>query len=317
MAEDISFIIPAYNDAAGLERHFRYFSDARRPVQLVVVDDGSSDGTEALIAGADLPAEVELTYHRMAVNGGPAAARNMGITLAGRGRAMFLDADDLLTPSFFAVTDLAPFPPGMDFVLFKHHLSQRADQRFTYEMHPIDRAFFSHAVDGSFPLKQIRLKDRPKAPATINFPWNKLYRTAFLREAGITFPDLRMHEDITPHWQSFLRCRTFGVLFWAPPLITHYEIPDSGRATQYVGEKRMAAFAELAQVETELLTHPDAELLTPVFREFCSSLFGWMTGGLCAENGIEGQEWRPRYKAAAEAFWEASAVGQDKGGDSR
>ena len=79
----------------------------------------------------------------------------------------------------------------------------------------------------------------------------------------------------------------------------------------------MAAFAELAQVETELLTHPDAELLTPVFREFCSSLFGWMTGGLCAENGIEGQEWRPRSKAAAEAVWEASAVGQDKGGDSR
>lgn len=316
MAEDISFIIPAYNDAAGLERHFRYFTDARRQVQLVVVDDGSSDGTEALISRADLPAEVELTYHRMAVNSGPAAARNMGITLAGRERVMFLDADDLMTPDFFSVMALAPFAADMDFVMFKHHLSLSADQRFTYDMHPVDRAFFSHALEGTFPLCQARLKDRPQAPATINFPWNKLYRTSFLRDAGITFPDLKMNEDITVHWQSFLRCRTFGVLFWAPPLITHYEIPEGTRATQYVGDKRMPVFGELAQLEAEMLAHPDADLLTPVFREFCHDLFGWMAGSLCDGSGDKGQEWRPRYAAAAKAFWEASAVGQGNGGDS-
>ncbi|WP_152618556.1 glycosyltransferase family 2 protein, partial [Leisingera sp. ANG-Vp] len=50
MAQDLpgySFIIPAYNDAAGLQRHFAYFATCSERVQLVIVDDCSADGTEA------------------------------------------------------------------------------------------------------------------------------------------------------------------------------------------------------------------------------------------------------------------------------
>ncbi|MDC0660437.1 glycosyltransferase family A protein [Leisingera sp. SS27] len=309
MAQDsfgYSFIIPAYNDAAGLQRHVRYFAACGARVQLVIVDDCSQDGTEAAVAAAELPDNLRITYRRMAENGGPAAARNLGITLAEEERVMFLDADDLLAPCFFDVMRLAPLGGETDFVLFKYHLSRDPELRFTYDMHPVDRRFFSRSPEASFPLQRFRLQDRPEAMATVNFPWNKLYSRGFLQQAAVSFPDLRMHEDITPHWQSFLRCRQFGVLDWAPPLITHWEIPEGGRATQYVGEKRMAVFGELANVEEELLAHGQADLLLPVFGAFCEDLFTWMSGGLCAGGGGGAQHWRRRYAEAAEGFWEQS-----------
>ncbi|UWQ81926.1 glycosyltransferase family 2 protein (plasmid) [Leisingera sp. S132] len=313
MAQDpfgYSFIIPAYNDAAGLQRHFAYFAACGARVQLVIVDDCSQDGTEAAVAAAELPENIRITYRRMAENGGPAAARNLGITLAGEERVMFLDADDLLAPCFFDVMRLAPLGGETDFVLFKYHLSRDAGQRFSYDMHPVDRRFFSRRPEASFPLQRFRLQDRPEAMATVNFPWNKLYSRGFLQRADIRFPDLRMHEDITPHWQSFLRCRQFGVLDWAPPLITHWEVPQGGRATQYVGEKRMDVFAELANVEAELLTHAGAGRLLPVFAGFCEDLFTWMRGRLCDGGGAGAERWRRKYAAAAAAFWAASEAEQ-------
>lgn len=312
-ARSFSFIIPAYNDRDGIARHLDYFRDVRSPVQLVIVDDCSEDDTADLVAAAEMPDHVEITYHRQAENGGPAAARNTGLELARHDHAMFLDADDILTPCFFDVMQRAPFGPGVDFVMFKHHLSTRADLRFTYDMHQVDRTFFSRDPYSPFPTQAFRLKERPGALATVNFPWNKLYRRDFLLQAGITFPDLRMHEDIAPHWQSFLRCENFGILYWAPPLLTHYEIPQGERATQYIGEKRMGVFAELARIEEELLVHPDAAALRPVFTEFCGHLFHWMTGPLCAADDDESRLWRAQYQEAVEAFWETAQTSRPEG----
>ena len=307
--EGYSFIIPAYNDARGLSRHLEYFTACDAPVQLVVVDDCSEDDTATLIAAAEMPDHVELTYHCQAENAGPGAARNAGLELATREYAMFLDADDQLAPCFFDVMRLAPLGLGVDFVMFKHHLSTRADTRFTYDMHPVDRAFFSHRPESPFPMQQFRLKDRPEVLGTVNFPWNKLYRRDFLTDAGIEFPEhIRMHEDIRPHWQSFLRSRGFGVLYWAPPLLTHYEIPEGNRATQYVGQKRMGVFGELARIEAELLAHPDADRLEPVFSSFCSGLFDWMTGPLCSASDSETEYWRNQYREATAAFWSEAQV---------
>lgn len=312
MGQGYSFVIPAFNDSAGLSRHFAHFAQVRNEkIQLVIVDDCSEDDTEGCVANVSLPENVRISYHRNSRNTGPGVARNIGIELAEEENVMFLDADDILAPSFFSVMRSAPLENGADFVMFKYHLSRSPHHRFTYEMHGVDRKFFSEAVDASyFPVPLFTVKDRAEAMATINFPWNKLYSRNFLLQAGISFPDLRMHEDVLPHWQSFLRAETFGVLYWAPPLITHYEIPTKARATQYVGEKRMDVFQQLEKVEEELLRHQAAPNLLSVFGEFCDDLFSWMTGTLCDGAGSDAQFWRQKYKKASEVFLEQSAVHQ-------
>ncbi|WCT71897.1 glycosyltransferase [Sphingomonas naphthae] len=94
----VTVAVAAYNAAAFLEAAVRSALDQRGVhVEVVIVDDVSSDDTPAI--AARLAAEdPRVRVERMAANGGPAGARNRAIELA-RGRWLaILDSDDLMHP---------------------------------------------------------------------------------------------------------------------------------------------------------------------------------------------------------------------------
>lgn len=90
MSLTISVVIPCYNAAEYLvEAVSSVHRQTRPPVEIIVVDDGSTDGSAELAAGLD---GVRVLVQR--ANGGPGAARNVG-TAAARGDVIaWLDADD-------------------------------------------------------------------------------------------------------------------------------------------------------------------------------------------------------------------------------
>jgi glycosyltransferase involved in cell wall biosynthesis len=103
----ISAIIPTYNRAAYLERAVGSVLAQRSPCgELIVIDDGSSDDTVALVerlaAGAAVP--IRLVRQR---NRGAAAARNAGIRAARGSLLAFLDSDDWWLPDKLAVQTAA------------------------------------------------------------------------------------------------------------------------------------------------------------------------------------------------------------------
>ena len=84
----VTVVIPAYNAAAFLPRTLRSLAEQTwRPQQVIVVDDGSTDGTVDVARqhGAQC-----LQQSR----GGPGAARNRGLAEAEGDYVAFLDADD-------------------------------------------------------------------------------------------------------------------------------------------------------------------------------------------------------------------------------
>ena len=87
----VSVIIPVFNAAHMLPEAIASLLAQNYPkLEIIVVDDGSTDAlTEAV---ASLPLEVRLLRQ---ANGGPAAARNLGIRAASGDLLAFLDADDL------------------------------------------------------------------------------------------------------------------------------------------------------------------------------------------------------------------------------
>jgi glycosyltransferase involved in cell wall biosynthesis len=90
----VSVVVPAYNEARHLRRCLRSLqSQTLTPHELIVVDDGSRDGT-ATVAEA-LGAKVIRTPHR-----GPAHARNRGATLARGDILVFVDADIECSPGY-------------------------------------------------------------------------------------------------------------------------------------------------------------------------------------------------------------------------
>jgi hypothetical protein len=87
----VSVIIPVYNGASFLhDAVASVLSQGYSHVEIIVVDDGSTDDLESAIGA--LPVEVRLLKQD---NAGPAAARNRGIRDAGGEFLAFLDVDDL------------------------------------------------------------------------------------------------------------------------------------------------------------------------------------------------------------------------------
>ena len=89
----VSVVIPAYNACTFLPQALEsVFGQEYRPIEVIVVDDGSTDGTYELLRGRD-----DLRLIRQE-NKGEAAARNVGITQAQGEWIAFLDADDIWLP---------------------------------------------------------------------------------------------------------------------------------------------------------------------------------------------------------------------------
>jgi GT2 family glycosyltransferase len=102
MADGVSIIIPVFNrlefTRQCLDRIVRHTS-SRVPYEIIVMDNGSSDGTQEYFrtAASQGPA---LTYHRSETNLGFARANNVGAGLARHAYLLFLNNDTLAQPGW-------------------------------------------------------------------------------------------------------------------------------------------------------------------------------------------------------------------------
>lgn len=97
----ISVVIPLYNKREFIERALRSITkQTRLPLEVIVVNDGSVDGGEALA----LPFQPLVRVVNQ-VNQGVSAARNRGIQEAAGEFIAFLDADDEWLPDYLQVIE--------------------------------------------------------------------------------------------------------------------------------------------------------------------------------------------------------------------
>ncbi|AGL21086.1 bifunctional polysaccharide deacetylase/glycosyltransferase family 2 protein [Actinoplanes sp. N902-109] len=95
VTEPVSIIVPAYNEKAGIEAAVRSLAGGDYPaIEVVVVDDGSTDGTAALVERLHLP---NVRVVRVP-NGGKANALNTGIALARSDLIVTVDGDTIFEP---------------------------------------------------------------------------------------------------------------------------------------------------------------------------------------------------------------------------
>ena len=92
----LSAIIPTFNRAASVMKSVQSVLDQTLPnIEIIVVDDGSSDGTAARLE-QEFGARIKLL--RLPRNHGVSYARNRGIELSRGSFVAFLDSDDLWFP---------------------------------------------------------------------------------------------------------------------------------------------------------------------------------------------------------------------------
>lgn len=97
--ELVSVIIPTYNRAQTIERSVQSALNQTYPeIEVIVVDDGSTDGTSEVLAGLQGPVRSVRQP-----NAGPSAARNRGVAEARGSIIAFLDSDDVWLPDKLAL----------------------------------------------------------------------------------------------------------------------------------------------------------------------------------------------------------------------
>jgi glycosyltransferase involved in cell wall biosynthesis len=119
----VSVVIPTYNRESMLPRALdSVFAQTRAPAQVIVVDDGSTDGTAEWVA-----ARYQQITLLIQENRGVSAARNCGIEAAAGEWIALLDSDDEWTPTKLErqLDELATHPENLvchtEEIWIRHH----------------------------------------------------------------------------------------------------------------------------------------------------------------------------------------------------
>lgn len=195
MEERISVIVPAYNSAAHLDSCVTSVLEQTDPCwELILVDDGSTDGTPALCdAWTARDARIR-SFHQP--NAGVSAARNAGLAAA-RGKYLaFLDSDDRMDPRCLET---------LRNTIGTAQLAVCGVQE--------DLGWSDQLTDGCWTLEEMRATpSRFTNPLYINALWNKLFLRDLVEDNQIRFPQtVRRCEDAYFVENYLLHCKKVAV----------------------------------------------------------------------------------------------------------
>jgi len=165
----VSVIIPAYNASRFLRQTLEsVVRQTHRDLEIIVVDDGSTDNTVRIVEGIQKQDPRVALYRQ--VNQGAAVARNLGIEKSKGNFIAFLDADDLWPPgTLHRLREALDSEPE---ALFAQGLIQNFRQRADGSMH-----LFTH------PYRFLNLGA-------------SLYRRSLFASVGLLDPTMRLCEDL-------------------------------------------------------------------------------------------------------------------------
>lgn len=248
----ITTIIPVYNRPAMLvEAVGSVLTQSYRPIEIIIVDDGSTDDTpavaDALAARYDGIVRVIHT-----ANGGPGRAREAG-RLTARGRYIqHLDSDDILLPGKFEMQTAALEASPACGAAYGWTRFRRHDGRVE-----------------SLPWKRSGQQIETMFPAMLTMRWwdtpTPLYRASLLTEAG-PWTGLRIEED----WEYDCRMAASGVrLAYCPAWVCEVREHDPIPLTQNLMRDRARSHELVASHARSAGLDRDA----PPMRQFARELF--------------------------------------------
>lgn len=194
MTPKVSIIIPVYNPGSFLSESARsVLSSTLEEIELILVDDGSTDGGDRICDRLSTEDERVKVIHKK--NGGISSARNAGIMAASGEYLAFVDQDDRVSPEMYG-TLYDKSGGNADIVLCNFNLIYPGSvvKYQTYDVHEnhVDtyKDMLTHGYGGNI--------------------WNMIIRRNVVVENGLLFPEhLRHCEDAWFSWRLHCHAMTY------------------------------------------------------------------------------------------------------------
>lgn len=198
MTVQLSVVMPVHDVAPWIGEQLECVLRQDVDLEVIVIDDRSSDDTFALVERVALHDE-RVRLHRSGSAGG-GAARNQGLDLAQGEYVVFADGDDLVPDGAYRCLVEAAASSNAAIAVGRH---LKFSSGATWE--PMASWYDVHTASTT------DLESMPKLLAN-RACWNRVFRTDFLRAEGIRFPDVARSNDIVPMVRAFVGADRIAVV---------------------------------------------------------------------------------------------------------
>ena len=276
----ISLVMPCYERAHDLARVLRAYDEQIGDVafEIIAVDDASRDATGAVLAGYR-PRRFALRCERVAVNSGPATARNRGLQLAQAPIVLFVGDDIVPAPDLVAghvrahqahpepgaaILGRVAWPEDLPRTTLMEHIDGVGAQQFSYHYLADDTEYdFRHFYTANVSLKTGLVRDAGAAFDT-SFPHAAMEDAEFAYRLAARGLRIRYVAGLLGHhyhfhtiWSFAERQRLAGQMA-AHFASKHPEVASSLRVTQ---TRLLSALPMLVALERLLRPGLDAAAL--------------------------------------------------------
>lgn len=226
----ISVIVPVYNVEQSLDRCVRSIAEQTyRHLEIILVDDGSSDGCPRLCDEWTERDDRIRVIHKL--NGGLSDARNAGLNAMHGDFVAFVDSDDYAEPDYLERLYIGIAGADMSVCSI---IREDSDGKLRQGSEPI--AEKQVAVSSEEYLRRALLDWR------LVVAWNKLYAASIWNR--LRFPVGRIHEDEYVLHQVVDQCKNINVL---PGRLYHYVSMDSSITHSGFGIRNLDRLEALAK----------------------------------------------------------------------
>ena len=274
----LAIVIPVWNLPEDLAALLGQVADIGLFSEVIIADDNSDLDCSPQALGFDEGRlGARLVHLRSAVQRGAGHMRNLGLEAVTAPNVLFFDADDRLEPGLRVVwaqhlaAALDGVPP--DFTIFRHADSRvRAPRGSEGASFPADERIWDR-VTADRSCSELGKWGRAHLAGISAYPWNKIYRTDFLRQHAIRCSETPVHNDIKLHWLSFAHATRVQAVRGIGA--THVVGDRGHHLTTRPGAIRLCLFDILDDVLSELRAIPDAQMIRRHFVHFMKTICDW------------------------------------------